>query len=94
MTLPTASETLNIGAQWGTISGVPTRKKIEDLLKRRAALDHGFKELLVSRPFETYTNFVVKLCGGLKPDYMTTIQEIRVFEEGERDIYFVLRDAA
>ena len=92
ITFPTHTENRSTCEQWEAVtSTAPTRKEIEDLLKKKAALDHTFKKELTSRPRETYTALAMKICGGMKPDYIATVKEIQVLEEGEREIYFLLR---
>lgn len=92
MTFPTRTENRSTCQQWEAVtSTAPTRKEIEDLLKKKAALDYTFKKELTSRPMEIYNAFATKLCGGMEPDYIATVKEIQVLEEGERDIYFLLR---
>ena len=92
ITFPTHTDNRSTCEQWeAAASTAPTRKEIEDLLKKKAALDHTFKKELTSRPMEIYTAFATKICGGVEPNYMATVKEIQVLEEGERDVYFLLQ---
>ena len=92
ITFPTHTDNRSTCEQWEAVeSAAPTRKEIEDLLKKKAALDHSFKKELTSRPVEIYTAFATKLCGGAGPSYMAGVKEIQVLEEGERDVYFLIQ---
>ena len=59
-------------------------------MTKRAGFDASFREALLTRPAETYPAFARELCGGHVPQYLETVEDIRVLEEDVDEIYFRL----
>lgn len=73
--------------------GAPSRREIEGRIKVRVQVDPGFRSALHSRPLETYAEFATRLCSGTRPAYLDGVSEIRVVEEADDEIHYILPSA-
>lgn len=91
LTLSKAPDDYRCSAQKEPAGALPiSRKEIEDQIKKRARFDPGFKQAFTRQPVEVYTACARELCGGQLPHYLAEIKDIRVFEEGLEEIYFIV----
>lgn len=69
---------------------VRSRRDLEASITERVAVDRPFRKALVAEPMATYTEYAKGQNGGALPSYLEGAKEIRVVEETDRLLYFVL----
>ena len=90
ITFPRAAESSCSEQRPSSGTGAVSRREIEEQMTKRAGFDASFREALLTRPAEAYPAFARELCGGHVPQYLETVEDIRVLEEDVDEIYFRL----